>query len=158
MYPAPRLAGAQGVRATAHDRQIEHRLAEHGVRYTRGRRRVVAALAGTDGPRSAAELHRRLRGAVPLSSLYRSLTVLESTGVLAPHHGARGVTRYELAEWLGGHHHHLVCTECGSIADVRVAGPSEQALRAVIATLANGEGFEASDHSLEIEGRCSRCR
>ena len=39
------------------DRHVEQRLAEADVRYTKGRRTVIHALAGSDGPRSASELH-----------------------------------------------------------------------------------------------------
>ncbi|MCI0543263.1 MAG: transcriptional repressor, partial [Actinobacteria bacterium] len=85
--------------------QIADRLAEREVRYTRGRRTLITALSKADGPRSAAELQGDLD--IPLSSIYRSLAVLEEAGVLDPHFGQRGVTRYELAEWLRGHHHHL---------------------------------------------------
>ena len=59
------------------DREIERRLAEAEVRYTKGRRMVIDALAEADGPRSAAELSETIGDTVPLSSLYRSLAVLE---------------------------------------------------------------------------------
>lgn len=152
------LARYQGrVRLATVDQRIEERLAEHGVRYTRGRRSVVATLARAEGPRSAAELVETLGSAVPVSSLYRTLGVLEETGVVSPHHGARGVTRYELAEWLSGHHHHLVCVECGTVEDVAVPRGREVVIRDLVDELARGSGFVAIDHVLEIEGRCSRC-
>ena len=109
---------------TTLDREIEGRLEEHEIRYTRGRRSVVTALASSDGPRSVAALHTQIGLGVPLSSLYRTLSVLEETGVVVHHFSASGVTRYELAEWLQGHHHHLVCTNCGSIDDVLLPRPS----------------------------------
>ncbi|MEX0825579.1 MAG: Fur family transcriptional regulator [Acidimicrobiia bacterium] len=140
------------------DQRVEERLTGHGVRYTRGRRSVVAALARADGPRSAAELVAGLRPRVPVSSLYRSLGVLEEAGVVAPHHGARGVTRYELAEWIAGHHHHLVCIDCGMVEDVTVPKGEEVALRRLVESLALASGFAPLDHVLEIEGRCPRCR
>ena len=31
-----------------------------------------------------------------------------------------GITRYEMAEWLAGHHHHLVCIECGAVEDIEL--------------------------------------
>ena len=79
---------------TTTDREVEKRLHEKEVRYTTGRRAVVATLAGSGGPRSAAELHDEIGTSVPLSSLYRSLTVLEEVGVVEPHFGAKGITRY----------------------------------------------------------------
>ena len=142
---------------TTVDERVEGRLADHGVRYTRGRRSVVTALARADGPRSAAELGAALGAAVPVSSLYRSLGVLEEAGVVSPHHGIKGVTRYELAEWLTGHHHHLICIECGLVEDVDVPRGREAVIVDLVDELASRSGFAPVDHVLEIEGRCGRC-
>ena len=143
---------------SAQGRQIEQRLAASGVRLTAGRSRVIRALDRADGPLSAAELHGDLAGSVPLSSLYRTLAVLEETGVLSPHHGSRGVTRYELAEWIAGHHHHLVCVDCGAVDDIHLTHASETALESLVANITQVTAFSAVGHSLEIEGRCTRCR
>jgi Fe2+ or Zn2+ uptake regulation protein len=142
---------------TSIDRQVEGQLRQHGIRYTSGRRAVVRALAAADGPRSAAELHSQLVTNVPLSSLYRSLTILEEAGVLAPHHGARGITRYEMAEWLSGHHHHLVCVDCGGVEDIEIPVEHERRLRRLIADVTAAASFTPTDHTLEIEGRCAKC-
>jgi len=139
------------------DQQVQARLATRGVRYTRGRRVVVGALARAEGPRSAAELHDQLDGAVPLSSLYRSLAVLEDSEVVALHHGTKGLTRYELAEWLAGHHHHVICLDCGMVDDIRIPGDVESALEGLVDRLAASAGFRADGHVLEIQGRCLRC-
>ena len=71
------------------DREVEGRLSNLDVRYTRTRQAVVSTLAGAEGPLSAAELHAAANGVLPLSSVYRSLAVLEEAGVLAPHHGTK---------------------------------------------------------------------
>lgn len=139
------------------DREVEKRLADHDIRYTTGRRTVISTLAASDGPLSASEVHRNAAGALPLSSIYRSLTVLEDAGVLAPHHGARGMTRYELAEWLKGHHHHLVCIECGSVEDVEVGEGHESKVDQVVNDISSAASFIPFNHALEIEGRCARC-
>ncbi|NND84122.1 MAG: transcriptional repressor [Acidimicrobiia bacterium] len=139
------------------DRQVERRLAEAAVRYTKGRRVVVGALAQADGPRSAAELHAEIGNAIPLSSLYRSLAVLEEAGVIAPHFSSPGLTRYELAEWLSGHHHHLVCIECGQVQDLAASESIEERLQAIVADVAREASFAEVNHALEIEGRCARC-
>lgn len=130
---------------------------EHEIRYTRGRRTVIAALATAGGPRSAAELSEELGSSVPLSSLYRSLTVLEEAGVVVPHFASKGLTRYELAEWLTGHHHHLVCIECGRVEDVDIPKDYEAQVEAVITAVSKRASFTPTNHTLEIEGRCSRC-
>lgn len=139
------------------DREIEMRLYEYDVRYTKGRQAVVAALAQASGPMSAAELSEELGSDSPLSSIYRTLSVLEDAGVVEHHLGAKGLTRFELAEWLTGHHHHLVCVECGSVEDVDIPAPQEESVRNLISEIAALASFHATDHALEIEGRCARC-
>lgn len=138
-------------------REVAARLGEHEMRYTGGRRSVVTTLASSGGPLSASELHREVSGELPLSSIYRSLAVLEESGVIAPHHGARGLTRYELAEWLRGHHHHLVCIDCGAVDDVAVDAVHESRVDAVVNEISSRASFTPVNHALEIEGRCSRC-
>jgi Fur family ferric uptake transcriptional regulator len=139
------------------DREVVNRLSEHDVRYTRGRQTVVKTLALAEGPLSAAELHEAAEAALPLSSIYRSLAILEEIGVLAPHHGAKGLTRYELAEWLKGHHHHLVCIDCGAVEDVTVNDHHESQVGQVVEDISSKASFTPFNHALEIEGRCVRC-
>ena len=142
---------------TALDREVEHRLAEHQLRYTTGRQTVIEILARAEGPLSAAEIHDAADAALPVSSIYRTLSVLEGAGVLAPHHGTRGLTRYELAEWLRGHHHHLVCIDCGAVEDVAVAEHHETQVGEVVSAISSKAAFTPINHALEIEGRCIRC-
>jgi len=139
------------------DSQVATRLAEQDIRYTRARRAVVAALQDIDGPRTAAEIHESLRGDVPLSSLYRTLSVLDQSGVLVPHTGAKGLVRYELAEWITGHHHHLVCLKCGTIEDTDVPPSFESRMEKMVEKIGTSTGFNAVDHSLEIHGVCLAC-
>ena len=139
------------------EQQIVSRLTASDIRYTSGRRQVIQALARADGPRSASDIHRELDQAVPLSSLYRSLSVLTGAGVLAPHHGSGGVTRYELAEWLVGHHHHLVCDICGTIDDIELSYDSEVTLHGLVSAATSVRDFVATGHALDIGGLCTSC-
>lgn len=139
------------------DREIEMRLYEHAARYTKGRQTVVAALVRASGPLSAAELSGELGSDVPLSSIYRTLSVLEDAGVVEHHLGAKGLTRFELAEWLTGHHHHLVCVQCGTVEDIDIPATQEESVRSLVSEIAALASFHATDHALEIEGRCARC-
>lgn len=142
---------------TTTDREVAKRLHEQEVRYTTGRRAVVATLAGSAGPRSAAELHAEIGASVPLSSLYRSLTVLEEVGVVEPHFGAKGITRYELAEWLKGHHHHLICIDCGSVDDIELPKKLEKQVHGLVDQIGSIASFRPINHALEIEGLCRSC-
>ena len=137
--------------------RVRSRLIEADVRYTAGRARVVRLIEAARGPRSAAELHAVTRSDVPLSSLYRTLNVLGEAGVLERSHGTDGVARFELAEWLRGHHHHLVCTTCGSVEDVDVGPRDEKLLGALADRIAASQGFHAGGHRIDVEGICGRC-
>ena len=138
-------------------RQVEASLSEVGVRFTSARRNVVNALVDASGPRSATELHDDLGATVPLSTLYRTLSVLEDVGVAVPHFAGKNLARYELAEWLTGHHHHLVCIECGQVEDVAVPQEYESQVDSVVSAVASTVSFLPTNHALEIEGRCARC-
>jgi Fur family ferric uptake transcriptional regulator len=140
------------------DEIIREYLAERDIRYTSGRRAVVRALQIAAGPQSAAELHLRLRRTIPLSSLYRSLAILEEAGLLALHHGQGKVALYELAEWLSGHHHHLVCLECGAMGDFELDAKAEEQLLGLVANAGRKGGYQVRGHSLEVEGLCRSCR
>lgn len=136
---------------------VKRRLDEKEIRYTAGRRSVVTALVQIDGPESTAELHRRMSG-VPLSSLYRSLMVLDEAGVVEKRHDADGLAHYELAEWLTGHHHHVVCVDCGTVEDVSLAEEDEEMLDRLARRIADRSGYEETGHKIEVEGVCPSCR
>ncbi|HDH02805.1 MAG TPA: hypothetical protein ENH15_01000, partial [Actinobacteria bacterium] len=87
-----------------------------------------------------------------------SLSVMADAGALAHHHGSKGVTRYELAEWLTGHHHHLVCVDCGTVDDIELSEDLETTLQNVVKRVAKSAGFAADGHTLEIDGLCTDCQ
>ncbi|MEA3502801.1 MAG: Fur family transcriptional regulator [Actinomycetota bacterium] len=137
---------------------VEQHLATTDVRFTQGRKSTVEALAAMHGPRTAAEIHDQVGDTVPLSSLYRSLSVLTDAGVLSAQHGSDGVIRFELAEWITGHHHHLVCTSCGSVVDVTPTADQETTMEQLVEDMAQEADFDVSGHRFEIEGTCRTCR
>ena len=136
--------------------EVRRRLAEHDIRYTGGRQAVVRTLQRVEGPQSAADLHKRVRS-IPLSSLYRSLMVLADVGILSKHHDSDGLARFELAEWLMGHHHHMVCTSCGRVEDIEPSSDVETAIRRLIDDLASSVDYQVEDHVLEVSGICPAC-
>jgi Fe2+ or Zn2+ uptake regulation protein len=136
---------------------VKRRLSETGIRYTSGRRAVVTALQMASGPRTAAELPSGSASLLPTSSVYRTLSLFEDKGILKKHHGPHGVARYELAEWLTGHHHHVVCVACGAIEDIEVPERAENELHSIASVLGSRAGFRVLDHVLEVEGVCQKC-
>ena len=141
-----------------HD-QVATRLAEFDQRYTGGRRAIVAVLATADRPLTVPEiLAGAERGSVPQSSAYRNLTVLLDAGIVHRLPGSDEFARYELAEDLAGHHHHLACIVCGSVVDVAATARLEKALADAARVAADESGFEVTGHRIDLVGRCSACR
>ena len=136
----------------------EGRLRDSGTRTTRARRLVIEKLSRVTGPRTAEEISGLLKSEVPLSSLYRTLAVLSSSGVLQRLHDGAGTARYELAEWLTGHHHHISCTKCGTTHDIDFSAQTEEAIRRLADEAGDSAGFEVTAHRIDLEGVCSQCR
>src|SRR5688572_7760098 len=87
---------------------VASRLRAADQRYTSGRRRLVELLAEAPRPETIPEILQRAP-ALAQSSAYRNLVVLEECGVAHRVITSDERSRYELAEHLMGHHHHLIC-------------------------------------------------
>ena len=126
-------------------------------RYTRGRRDLVALLAELDRPVTIPEL-QDAGAPQSQSSLYRNLAVLEQCGSVRRLTSVDDVARYELAEELTGHHHHLVCSRCGRVDDVELPAAVERELLHAVADPTTGHGFLVESHRVELVGLCGDCR
>ena len=91
------------------------------------------------------------------STVYRNLTVLEELGVVHRVITNGEFAHYELAEDLTEHHHHLVCSNCGAVDDVKASPKLEQSVRDAAREIARRTGFRTERHLLDLIGRCSRC-
>lgn len=139
--------------------EAESRLRKRGIRYTRARQLVLESLEGASGPLSVADLEEQLRGRVPTSSIYRTLTALEDADVVEKLHDPSGLARYEISEDLTGHHHHhLVCLGCGETHDVDITPELERSIRAFVEHVSSEFDYEVTDHRLDVEGWCRTCR
>jgi Fur family ferric uptake transcriptional regulator len=137
-------------------RTVTGRLAEREQRYTRGRRTIVDSLRAAEGPVTLPELLAQAPS-LAQSSTYRNLAILEEAGVVRRLvHGGEHA-HYELAEDLLGHHHHLICTHCGSVRDVTLDTRLERSLDAAFERAAGGEGFRPERHAIDIYGACADC-
>lgn len=87
---------------------VERRLRLIDQRYTAGRRAIVDLLVSTGHPVSIGDIAERLPG-LPRSSAYRHLTDLHAAGLVRRVAASDEFTRFELAEDLTEHHHHLLC-------------------------------------------------
>ena len=128
-----------------------------GQRYTTKRKDIVGAMVRLGQPAGIPEL-LRLVDDLPQSSLYRNLTVLQDAGVVARVMSSQDGGLYELAEHITGHHHHLLCSQCGVVKDVVVPDALEHDLDTTLAKLAKREGFALDRHRLDLIGRCASCQ
>jgi Fur family ferric uptake transcriptional regulator len=144
---------------TAHARQaIPSVIASKGLRLTGSRRAVIDALVDHAGPMSVAEIRARLRGRpVNLVSIYRAVNLLCELGLLRVADASRGTQRFELAERFTGHHHHLVCQECGSVEDLDGCLLGEAVLDAARRRVRRARSFRLTGHDLRLLGLCRRC-
>jgi Fe2+ or Zn2+ uptake regulation protein len=136
--------------------KVDGRLRRVGQRYTANRRALVDALLQAPGPVSIGDL---LVGkqALPQSSAYRNLAVLEQAGVIRRVITDDDFARFELDEGLTEHHHHLVCSNCGRIEDVAIPANVERSIGRTFDRLAKGAGFASVGHRLDLIGRCRSC-
>lgn len=122
-------------------------------RRTRQRAAVEELLAGIDDFRTAQQIHTLLQetGAqVGLTTVYRSLALMAQAGQVDVLMVEDGEARYRACST--GHHHHLVCRNCGHTVEV-TAGPVER----WASETARMHGFSQITHTLEIIGLCDTC-
>lgn len=134
---------------------VATRLRTAGQRYTESRRAVIEVLGHADRPLTLPEM-LATEPTLAQSSAYRNLVLLEQAGAV-DRVLARDTTRYELAEGLVEHHHHLVCRSCGSVTDVTLAARSEHAIDLAADEVAGATGFRPTGHRLDIVGVCAGC-
>lgn len=125
-----------------------------GLRQTRQRAAVSAALDAVEDFRSAQDIHALLRDrgeTVGLATVYRTLQSLADAGEVDVLRVTDGETVYRRCD-SEEHHHHLVCRECGHT--VEVEGPTVERWTDRVA---DEHGFVDVSHTLEVFGTCRAC-
>ena len=132
-------------------------LKKAGLKVTLPRMKILEMLEQCEPHHQSAEdIYRALMGAgeeIGLATVYRVLTQFETAGLVNRHHFESGQAVFELNE--GQHHDHLVCIKCGKV--VEFVDPVIEDRQKQIA---HEKGFEITEHSLIIYGRCNnaQCR
>ena len=115
---------------------------------------VLSAVENSDDHISAEEIHAQIAAKYPninISTAYRTLELLKGLKLVTETDLGEGRLRYHPAD--KGHHHHLVCRECGAIIDL-----DESTLSLVRGVLLQEYEFIADLRHLAIFGRCINCR
>jgi Fur family ferric uptake transcriptional regulator len=128
--------------------RLERLCAERGMRMT-GQRRVIAqVLSEAEDHPDVEEVHRRAAARdsrISLSTVYRTMRLLEGAGIVERHDFGDGRARYEPAGH--GHHDHLINVKTGEVIEFK----NEQIERLQEA-VARELGFNLIGHRLELFG------
>jgi Fur family ferric uptake transcriptional regulator len=119
---------------------VREELRRAGARTGAARDEVVSYLSQQECCLSAQELFDGLRSdgkKVGIASVYR---VLEQLADLEP------------AQADGAHHHHLVCTTCGTVETF-----DDPALERRLERVADWHGYRLTHHEIVLHGSCSAC-
>jgi len=137
------------------EKKISAILRQQGYKLTPQRRAVLNAIALNSDHLTPAEIYDRVRREHPgigLVTVYRTLDILASLGLICEVHSG-GNCRSYLMRRPQEHHHHLICSDCGTVADFTDCDLSELEQR-----LSQETGFEIAGHLLELSGRCHSCQ
>ncbi|MEV6758721.1 transcriptional repressor [Streptomyces sp. NPDC051214] len=127
-------------------------LRQRGYRLTPQRQLVLEAVDTLEHatPDDILSEVRKTASGVNISTVYRTLELLEELGLVSHAHLGHGAPTYHLAD---RHHHlHLVCRDCTNVieADVSVAAEFTAKLRETF-------GFDTDLKHFAIFGRCENC-
>lgn len=135
---------------------VEKQLNSQDQRYTKARRRVVEVLYRSDRPLTLPEIVAS-DDELAQSSTYRNLDLLVQVDTVERVISSHDHTHFELSQKLIGHHHHLICVDCGLILDIEVADKLEVLISEHLNHVAKEYGFTVSGHQLDVEGQCGNC-
>lgn len=124
-----------------------------GYRVTPQRQLILEAVARLDHATPEdiyAEVRQTARG-VNVSTIYRTLELLEQLGLVTHNHLHHGAPTYHVAD--RAEHVHLVCRQCERITEVGQAD-----VWPLVAALEERHGFQTDVAHLTVFGLCAECR
>lgn len=135
-----------------HKPDYERQLRRAGIRITRARRIILGILSETEDHPDAMEIFQRasaLDSSISLSTVYRTMKLLEEMGAIHRHAFEGGRARFEQAS--GEHHDHLIDIETGDVIEFR-----SRRIEELQDEIARSLGYDIVHHRLELYGR--KCR
>lgn len=110
-------------------------------------------LAGVEDFRTASQIHEdltRLGDRMGLATVYRALQAMVDAGELDMLRTPEGEASYRKCS--DGHHHHLVCRNCGTAEEI-----AAEVVENWAAEVSRRHGFTDVGHEVELYGLCSDC-
>jgi Fur family transcriptional regulator, ferric uptake regulator len=149
--------------------RAERSLVAAGYRRGGARRAVLLLLSSQPCALTATEIEQALESAgrssrrsqrartpakrpASRASIYRILDELERLGLVQRIATGGTMVRFERARDGAGHHHHLVCEDCGVVQPF-----SDQSLEQTIEELSERVPLAVSEHEIVLRGRCAAC-
>jgi Fur family ferric uptake transcriptional regulator len=131
---------------------LADKLRSRGLRLTAQRQLVLDAVyrLGHATPDQVQAEVAQIAAGVNITTVYRTLELLEELGLVTHAHLSHGAPTYH---GVGDDEHvHLVCRICGTISEV-----PQETLRALADTLAQQHGFEVDIGHVALFGVCEQC-
>ncbi|MFM8894411.1 MAG: Fur family transcriptional regulator [Actinomycetales bacterium] len=132
---------------------VREALIERGIQVTAQRLAVLRAVSAE--PHATAEtlteVVRGQLGSISRQSVYDTLSVLTEVGIIRRIQPVGSAARYETR--VGDNHHHVICRDCGDLADGDCAVGTAPCLSAV-----DDRGFQIDEAEVAYWGRCPTCK
>jgi Fur family ferric uptake transcriptional regulator len=136
------------------ERKIESILRRSGFKITPQRRTILSAIAQSREHLTPAAIHDRVcqeHPGIGLVTVYRTLEMLAKLGLICEMN-VGGNCRSYLMRRASEHHHHLICSDCGTVIDFTDCDLSELERR-----ISRETSFKINGHLLEFVGQCRDC-
>lgn len=132
--------------------ELPEQLRSRGYRSTPQRELVLEAVTtlGHATPEDAFTWVRNRSAGVNISTVYRTLELLEELGLVKHTHLDHRAPTYHAAA--APEHVHLVCRQCGDVIEVE-----PQMVRSLVDALRHEVGFVADVGHLTVFGQCQAC-
>jgi Fur family ferric uptake transcriptional regulator len=156
MTAEPSITVSAGSSSEGWAARAEATLAAAGHKRGGARRALLELLDGQECALTAVEIEDALRAgeagrSVSRASIYRILDQLEQVGLVQRVETGQAMFRYERVSERG-HHHHLVCEQCGLVMPF-----SDAALERAIHNLSERVPLAVSEHEIVLRGACPDC-
>ena len=140
------------------DELLKNQLNERGLRFTPQRLKILQIFQALPKGEhwSAEELHVQLveqNEKISMSTVYRTLHVMTSMGILRELELAEDHKHYELNRSSSDHHHHLICVHCNQTIEF-----TEEIIDYIGGKQAKSMGYHVLDCQLNLYGICTKCQ
>jgi len=140
-----------------------HFFRHHGFRCTLPREVILDILYKTKSHLSAEDIYFKVHSIYPqigLTTVYRTLDLLNKMGLISRFDFGDGKARYELIkEGETSHHHHLICRKCNKVIDYTDFIKEEtRFIKKIEEVLSKKHNFAIESHEIHFQGLCNKCK